>query len=53
VLHAISEQDGVPIAVINERVVREGETWGDVRVLRIGPAEVEVEVAGARRVLRF
>lgn len=52
-LHAISEQDGVPVAVVNERVVRVGDTFDGVRVLRIGTAEVEVEVAGARRVLRF
>jgi hypothetical protein len=53
VLHAISQQDGTPIAVVNERVVREGDTFDGVRVLRIGAAEVEVEVAGARRTLRF
>lgn len=52
-LQAISRQDGVPIAVINGHVVREGETVGGVRVLRIGPTEVEVEVAGARRIVRF
>jgi hypothetical protein len=52
-LNAISEQDGVPIAVVNERVVREGDTFDGIRVLRIGTAEVEVEVAGARRILRF
>jgi hypothetical protein len=52
-LQAISEQDGVAVAVINERMVREGETFDGVRVVRIGAAEVEVEVAGARRVLRF
>jgi hypothetical protein len=52
-LNAISEQDGVPIAVVNERVVREGDSFDGVRILRIGAAEVEVEVAGARRTLRF
>jgi hypothetical protein len=52
-LNAISAQDGVPIAVINDRVVREGDRFDGVRVLRIGAAEVEVEIAGARRVLRF
>jgi hypothetical protein len=52
-LHAISVQDGVPIAVINERVVREGDAFDGIRILRIGAAEVEVEVAGARRTLRF
>ena len=52
-LHAISEQDGTPIAVVNERVVREGDSFDGVRILRIGAAEVEVEVGGARRTLRF
>jgi hypothetical protein len=52
-LHAISEQDGIPIAVVNERVVREGDRFDGVRILRIGAAEVEVEVAGTRRILRF
>jgi hypothetical protein len=52
-LHAISEQDGAPIAVVNERVVREGDSFDGVRILRIGATEVEVEVKGARRILRF
>jgi hypothetical protein len=52
-LHAISEQDGTPVAVVNERVVREGDSFDGVRILRIGAAEVEVEVAGTRRTLRF
>ncbi len=45
--------DGVPVAVVNDRVVREGDSFDGVRILRIGAAEVEVEVAGARRTLRF
>jgi MSHA biogenesis protein MshK len=53
VLNAISEQDGVPIAVIDDRVVREGDRFDGVRVVRIRATEVEVEVDGARRVLRF
>jgi hypothetical protein len=52
-LHAISEQNGAPVAVVNERVVREGDSFDGVRILRIGAAEVEVEVAGTRRTLRF
>lgn len=52
-LNAISEQDGVPIAVVNDRVVREGDRFDGIRVLRIGATEVEVEVDGARRILRF
>jgi hypothetical protein len=52
-LHAISEQNGAPVAVVNDRVVREGDSFDGVRILRIGAAEVEVEVAGTRRTLRF
>ncbi len=53
VLNAISEQGGVPVAVVNDRVVREGDFFDGIRVLRIGAAEVEVEVDGGRRILRF
>ena len=52
-LQAISERDGTPVAVVNDRIVREGDRFDGVRVLRIGAAEVEVEVNGARRILRF
>ena len=50
---AISQRDGQPIAIINDHLVRQGDSFGDVKVLRIGEAEVEVEVRGHRRVLRF
>ena len=53
VLNAISEQRGVPIAVINDRLVREGDAFDGVRVLRIHATEVDVDVDGARRTLRF
>ena len=53
VLNAISEQAGVPIAVVNDRVVREGDAFDGIRVLHIRATEVEVEVDGARRTLRF
>jgi hypothetical protein len=39
--------------MINDRLVFEGDSFEGVRVLRIGDAEVEVEVHGQRRVLRF
>jgi hypothetical protein len=52
-LNAISEQDGVPIAVVNDRVVREGDRFEGVLIVRIRASEVEVEVDGARRTLRF
>jgi hypothetical protein len=52
-LSAISERDGRPIAVVNDRVVGEGDTVEGARVVRIAPTEVDVEVDGARRTLRF
>jgi hypothetical protein len=52
-LNAISRRDGKPVALINDRLVFEGDGFDGVKVLRIGDAEVEVEVRGQRRVLRF
>jgi len=52
-LNAISRRDGRPVALINDRLVFEGDSFDDVRVIRIGETEVEVEVKGQRRVLRF
>jgi hypothetical protein len=52
-LTAISQRDGRPVALINDRLVFEGDSFDGVRVLRIGDVEVEVEVRGLRRVLRF
>ena len=52
-LNAISVRDGHPVAILNDRLVREGDSFDGIRVLRIGDAEVEVEVAGERRTLRF
>ena len=53
VLQAISQQDGRPVALLNERLVREGDVFDGVRILRIGADEVEIEVAGERRIVRF
>jgi hypothetical protein len=53
VLHAITRRDGQPIALLNDRLVREGDTFGEVKVVRIGEAEIEIEVRGTRRLLRF
>ena len=52
-LQAISERDGKPIAVLNSRVVHEGDHFDGVTVVRIGTDEVEIEERGHRRVLRF
>jgi hypothetical protein len=52
-LNAITVQDGHPVAVLNDRIVREGDSFEGVRVLRIGETEVEIEVRGEHRVIRF
>jgi len=52
-LQAVSRRDGKPVAVLNGRLVHEGDAFDDVRVLRIGETEVEIEVGGQRRVLGF
>ncbi len=52
-LMAISQRDGRPIAIVSDHVVREGDSFDDVKIIRIGETEVEVEQGGRRRVLRF
>jgi hypothetical protein len=52
-LSAITQRDGKPVALINDRLVFEGDSFDGVHVLHIGETEVEVEVKGQRRVLRF
>jgi hypothetical protein len=52
-LNAISRQNDTPVAVLNDRLVREGDAFDGIRVIRIGETEVEVEVRGQRRILRF
>ncbi|MFN8093733.1 MAG: hypothetical protein U0599_16240 [Vicinamibacteria bacterium] len=52
-LTAISQRDGQPVALLNDRLVRAGDSFDGIRVIRIGESEVEVEVRGQRRVIRF
>jgi hypothetical protein len=52
-LNAISQRDGRPVALINDRLVFEGDSFDGIKVLRIGETEVELEVRGERRLLRF
>ena len=52
-LQAISERDGQPVAMVSGRLVREGDSFDGVRILKIGPTEVEIETEGRRRILRF
>ncbi len=52
-LMAVSAQDGVPVAIVNDRLVREGDSFDGIRIVRIGASQVEVEVNGKRRILTF
>jgi hypothetical protein len=52
-LQAISQREGKPVAVLNNRVVHEGDHFDGVTIVRIGADEVEIEVQGRRRTLRF
>jgi hypothetical protein len=52
-LQAIGERDGRPVAVISSRLVREGDRYDGITIVRIGADEVEIEVQGQRRTLRF
>ncbi len=52
-LMAISEQDGHPVAIVNDRLVREGDAFDGICILRIGATEVEIEVHGRKRILTF
>lgn len=52
-LQAISQRDGKPIAILNDRLVQEGESFDGIRVVRIGAAEVEIEFHGRRQVIGF
>lgn len=52
-LSAISQRDGRPVALINDRLVFEGDSFDGITVIRIGDTEVEVEFKGVRRIVRF
>ena len=52
-LMVISERDGQAVAIISDHLVREGDSFDGVKVLRIGATEVEVDDRGQRRVLHF
>jgi hypothetical protein len=52
-LTAISSRDGHPIALLNDRLVREGDRFGDITILEIGETSVEIEVNGKRQTVGF
>jgi hypothetical protein len=53
VLQAISERDGQPVALINDRLLREGDEIDGARLLKIDAASVEIEYQGRRMALHF
>lgn len=52
-LQAISARDGRPVALLNDRLMGEGEEFEGLRVIAIRTDEVEVQVDGRRRILKF
>lgn len=52
-LQAISEREGRPVAIVNDRLLREGDSIDGARIVRIAKDEVELELAGRRVFLRF
>lgn len=52
-LTAISSRDGRPIALLNDRLVREGDSFDGITIVRIGEADVEIEVDGKRKMIGF
>jgi hypothetical protein len=55
VLQAVTEQDGQPVALISDRLLHVGEGFDGMRVVRITPTEVEIEIEATRerRTLTF
>lgn len=52
-LQAISEKDGHSVALINDRLLRQGDAIDGASVVKISADSVELEIAGRRVVLRF
>ncbi|MBN2371194.1 MAG: hypothetical protein JXO72_11980 [Vicinamibacteria bacterium] len=52
-LNAIGLHQGQPVAVLNDRLVREGDHFDGITVIRIGDTEVEIETNGKRVQVTF
>jgi hypothetical protein len=52
-LTAIAHRDGQPVAMLNDRLVRVGDSFDGITVISIGSSEVEIEVDGRRMRLSF
>jgi hypothetical protein len=46
-------QDGQPVAVLNDRLVREGDRFDGITIVAIGDTSVEIEVNGQRELITF
>jgi hypothetical protein len=53
VLQAITERDGRPLAMINDRMLREGDEIDGARLVKIGDTFVEIDYQGRRTTLHF
>jgi hypothetical protein len=53
VLQAITERDGRPLAMINDRMLREGDEIDGARLVKIGDTFVEIDYQGRRTALHF
>jgi hypothetical protein len=54
VLQATSEREGRPIAMVSDQLVREGDTIGGARIVKIGAESIDVLFeSGRREVVRF
>lgn len=52
-LSAIGRREERPIAIIDDRVMNEGDSFGGVTVIRIDETSVEIETAGRRHSIHF
>jgi hypothetical protein len=52
-LNAIGLYEGQPVAVLNDRLVREGDRFDGITVIRIDDTEVEIEADGKRIQVTF
>jgi hypothetical protein len=52
-LNAIGVHKGQPVAVLNDRLVREGDRFDGITVIRIGDTDVEIEADGNRVKVTF
>ncbi len=52
-LTATSHREGRPVAILNDRLVYEGDSFDGVKIVKIRDNAVELDVGGERRVVEF